>query len=295
MNGDPMTSSTLRLLWPQWQGATAQNAALLLPEVAAETARRGYAVGTSVLSAVLPDHEGPTATVPVDLSDTGTEVRDGVEAKDAVLRQLSAALAIIAERAPARIVTLGGECSTSIAPFASLEARYGDDLAVVWIDAHPDTDTPTTHYNGHHAMAVSTLVGNGDPDVLQLLPATVDPRRVALAGLHAWTEDAYPNVAAWGIEAFSPAALRTSSAPLLHWLAGTGCSRVAIHLDVDVVDSNEVVLGLGAEPGGLRIDEVRRLIADLGAASDVVGVTVAEYIPRQVLQVRGLLDGLPLL
>jgi hypothetical protein len=29
---------------------------------------------------------------------------------------------------------------------------------------------------------------------LRLLPATVSPDRIALAGLHAWTEDDFPNI-----------------------------------------------------------------------------------------------------
>ena len=55
------------------------------------------------------------------------------------------------------------------------------------------------------------------------------------------------------------------------WLAGTGCSRVAIHFDVDTIDSNELVLGLGAEPGGLTTAQVRRIVDDLDAVADVVG------------------------
>jgi arginase len=44
-------------------------------------------------------------------------------------------------------------------------------------------------------MAISALVGHGDPDLLALLPATVTPDRVALVGLHEWTDDDFPNVA----------------------------------------------------------------------------------------------------
>jgi len=76
------------------------------------------------------------------------------------------------------------------------------------------------------------------------------PGRVALADLHAWAEDDFPNVADWGIRSFSPADLRDSTQELLDWVAATGCSRVAVHFDVDTIDSNEIVLGLGAEPGG---------------------------------------------
>ena len=70
---------------------------------------------------------------------------------------------------------------------------------------------------------------------------------------------------------------------------------MAISLDVDVVDSNEQFFGSGGEPGGLTTAEVRRLIADIGSVSDVVGLTIAEYVPRQDMAVQRLLTGLPLL
>jgi arginase len=59
-----------------------------------------------------------------------------------------------------------------------------DDLAIVWIDSHPDAGTPGSEYRGFHAMAVAALTGHGDPDVQKWLPATVSPDRVALVGLH---------------------------------------------------------------------------------------------------------------
>jgi len=97
----------------------------------------------------------------------------------------------------------------------------------------------------------AALTGHGDADVRALLPAAFSPARVALAGPHAWADADFRNVAAWGICHFGPGELRESTRPLLDWLAATGCSRVAIHFDVDTIDSNEIVLGLGAEPDGL--------------------------------------------
>jgi hypothetical protein len=102
----------LRLVRPQWQGGGTVSVQQLASEFPLDIGRRGYAVGSAVLEAVLPPHDGPTASVPVT---------------------------------------------------------------------------------------------------------------------------------------FSPEELRGSSGPLLEWLATTGCSRVAIHFDVDTIDSNEIVLGLGAE------------------------------------------------
>ena len=44
---------TLRLVWPQWQGAGRDNVAVLLPEFPFATARTGYAMGARVLNAIL--------------------------------------------------------------------------------------------------------------------------------------------------------------------------------------------------------------------------------------------------
>ena len=255
---------TLRLLWPQWQGAGTSSVQALAPEFPFEVARRGYAVGSAVLAAVLPANQGPTAAAPVAMDDAGLELADGIEAKQVILTQLAQAFEVIRQHDPSQIVTLGGECAVSVAPFSELARRYGDDLAVVWIDSHPDIGTPASQYPGFHAMAVAALTGHGDPQVQELLPAIVSPDRVALVGLHVGAEDDIANVAQWGIRAFSPDDLRATTQPLGDWLAATGCSRFAIHFDIDAV-------------------------------TDVVGITVAEFIPRQVMHLQQLLTGFPLL
>jgi arginase len=298
----PMTQSnqsssevTLRLVWPQWQGGGTVSVQQLASEFPLDIGRRGYAVGSAVLEAVLPPHDGPTASVPVSMTDEGLAERDGMEAKAIVVEQLTRALEVIDQHNPARIATLGGECSVSVAPFSVLADRYGDELAIVWIDSHPDVGTGDSEYPGYHAMAVSALTGYGDPDVQAVLPGTVSADRVALVGVHSWTDDDYSHVAEWGLQSFSPEELRGSTGPILEWLAATGCSRVAIHFDVDTVDSNEIVLGLGAEPNGLTSAEVRRIVGDIEQAVDVVGFTIAEFFPRQVMHLRQILQDFPLI
>lgn len=298
MNQSPSNRSEthLRLLWPQWQGAGTESVRSLNDQFPFEVARRGYAVGTQVLQAVLPAHDGPTATVPVEMGDRGLELRDGIEAKTIVLEQLESALAIIAEHDPARITTLGGECSVSMAPFSYLIDKYGDDLAILWIDSHPDMGTGEGAYPGYHAMVVSALTGHGDPELLELLPATLPSDRVALVGMHDWTDPTLPAVAEeWGLTVFAPDVLRTDSSSLLDWIRATGASKVAIHFDVDTIEADEVQLGLGYDRGGLTIAQARRVVADVDAVSDVVAFTIAEYTPRQVMRLQQLLAGFPLL
>ena len=95
-------------------------------------------------------------------------------------------------RATAEAGVSDGWAHRSVAPFSELANRYGDDLAIVWIDSHPDVGTPDSEYPGYHAMAVTALTGHGDPDVRGLLPATVSPDRVALVGLHSWPKTITP-------------------------------------------------------------------------------------------------------
>lgn len=289
------SGGTLRLVWPQWQGAGPDVVAMLTPELAFPDAQLGYLLGSRLLQVVAPPADGPVAVVPVNIDQDQLTSTDGVFARDIVLEQLRSALAIITEHSPDRIITLGGECSVSVAPFSYLAAKHGSDLAVVWVDAHPDTGMPESAYDGYHAMAVSHLLGHGDPSVISALPATIDSARVLLAGLHVWEEDQVPFTTGWGLATVAPDELNATSAPLVKWLRSTGCTKVAIHLDVDCIDSNEIVLGLGMEPGGLTRQALVRALRDVSGVADVVALTVAEFLPRQVIAMQNLLRQLPLL
>jgi hypothetical protein len=80
----------------------------------------------------------------------------------------------------------------------------------------------------------------------------------------------------------------------------TGCTASApprwpSNFDVDTVDANEIRLGLGADLGGLTSAEARRVVADVDRVVDVVALTIAEYVPRQVMQLQQILAGFPLL
>jgi arginase len=174
--------------------------------------------------------------------------------------------------------------------------QHGDDLAILWIDSHPDMGTGETAYPGFHAMVVSALTGHGDQELLQILPATTSADRVALVGMHDWTDPTLPPIAdEWGLSVFSPDALRSTSAPLLDWLGDSGATKVAIHFDVDTIGADEIQLGLGADLGGLSTAEARRVVADIDRAAEVIALTIAEFIPRQVMHLQQIPTGFPLL
>ena len=161
-------TKTIRLIYPQWQGA---NIVKLITEVEnPNDASRGYFLGAQLLNFLAPDNGQETLTVPVSTEITNRKVTDGVLDRDIIVRQTRAALNMLQVSNPDKIVTLGGECSVSVAPFTYLAQKYKNDVALIWIDAHPDITLPGDIYPGFHAMAVTACMGYGDTKILAELP-----------------------------------------------------------------------------------------------------------------------------
>lgn len=59
--------------------------------------------------------------------------------------------------------------------------------------------------------------------------------------------------------------------------------------------SHEIQLGLRADRGGLTSAQARRVVAAIDEHLEVVALTIAEFIPRQVMHLQQILTGFPLL
>ena len=99
-----------------------------------------------------------------------------------------------------------------------------------------------------------------------------------------------------GIKGLSPEEVAADSSLILEWLKRTGWSdKVVIHFDMDVIDPADMIAGVGVEPNGMKINEVVRVINDIASEYDLVGLTVAEPMPRIAIKLRNMLSQLPLL
>ena len=176
-----------------------------------------------------------------------------------------------------------------------LAAKYPDDIAIVWIDAHPDINLPYDEYKGYHAMALTACLGMGDEEILQLLPGKFKVSNTLIVGLRSWDEGMKERQKNLGIKGLSPEEVAKDSSSILKWLKGTGASKVVVHFDMDVIDPADMIAGVGVEPNGMKIDEVVRVINNIASKYDLVGLTVAEPVPRIAIKLRNMLDRLPLL
>lgn len=290
-----MTGATLRLEWPQWQGGEPQAVAHYTPGLDTDESRSAYGVGGQLTAFLAPDHEGPTARVRVPEYTEDLPVVDGIVGKAEVIRQHEEALALIRQADADRVVTLGGTCAVSLTPFSYLAQRYGDDFAVIWLDSHADSNLPGGPNRGFNTMVVSHLSGHGDADVLGRLPATVPPERVLLAGVHGWDDQDSHTHESWGLQLVPPAAEESFTNGVLEWLRGTGVRHVAVHFDLDVINSDEHSFGMAWEKEGISKATALSTIATIARDFDLVGLTVAEFVPREAVVLRSILRRLPLL
>lgn len=283
--------STLRLIYPQWQGG---NISHWLPELAPDDASRGYYLGAHLLNFLAPQTNQKTFEVPIslDINDRATE--KGISARNVIVKQTRAALEIITANNPERIVTLGGDCAVSVVPFSYLAAKYPDDVAIIWLDAHPDVTLPYDEYEGYHAMALTACLGMGDEEIMNLLPAKIDVSKALIVGLRSWDKGMQNRQEKLGIKGLSPSEVADNSTAIMEWLKNTGASKVVIHFDLDVLDPAEIIAAVGVETDGMKINEVIRVINDISSQYDIVGLTVAEPMPRVAIRIKNMLNQLPL-
>lgn len=284
--------SVLRLIYPQWQGGIISHH---IPELHPDDASRGYYLGAHLLHFLAPDNGQKTVEVPVSLDLNDRETINGINSYEVILKQTRDALNILDKNNPKRIVTLGGDCAVSVVPFTYLAAKYPDDVAVIWIDAHPDVNLPYDDYKGYHAMALTACMGMVDEVIMKTLPAKVDASKCLLVGIREWDEGMQERQAELGIKGLSPSEVKENSLQVMEWLKNTGVSKVVIHFDLDVLDPSDLIAAVGVVPAGMKIDEVLRVINDISSEYDIVGLTVAEPMPRVAIKIRNILDKLPLL
>jgi arginase len=156
----------------------------------------------------------------------------------------------LASELPERPLVLGGCCCSHVGAVEGLAARH-DRLAVVWLDAHGDLNTPESSPSGNEwGMPLRMILDAG----------AVDPRDVALVGARNLDPPEEEFIAESGIATGADAIDR----------ALDGVAWVYVALDCDVFDPAEV-RSFMPEPGGLGVHEVDALFGRVRDRAAVVG------------------------
>ena len=171
---------------------------------------------------------------------------------------LGAQTLAVAAELPERPLVLGGCCCAHVGAVERLAARHGR-MALVWLDAHGDLNTPETSPSGNEwGMPLRMLLDAGAvaaEDVALVGARNLDPPE------RDFLEQSGVNVGADGVG---------------RALEGTVGAYVAI--DADAFAAAEVASFM-PEPGGLTVAEAENLLRDVATRTAVLGAGVSGLAP----------------
>jgi arginase len=178
-----------------------------------------------------------------------------------------------------RLLVLGGDCCAHAGATAGLRrARPGRRLAIAWLDAHGDSNTPETTPSGHvWGMPFAMLLGRGADDLVAAAAGpSVDPAHAALIGGQVLDEPESRWLSGSPAAHFGAGMLRTSAgmAALRGWAETVAAEVDAIYiaLDHDVLDADQAAWAVTMpEPGGLPAEVAVEAVAVLARSIPVAG------------------------
>jgi arginase len=157
----------------------------------------------------------------------------------------------LAAALPDRPLVLGGCCCSHVGAVQGLAARH-ERLAVVWLDAHGDLNTPESSPSGNPW---------GMPLRMLLDSCTMEPARTVLVGARSLDPPEEEFIAKSGIR------MGAESVPE----ALVDADAVYVAFDCDVLEPDQGIVPFMPEPGGLSLDDAAATLEATREAAPLAG------------------------
>ncbi|QIM16839.1 arginase family protein [Leucobacter insecticola] len=253
-------SKPVFLLVPEWQGSDSSRAMQLTD-------------GAALLREDLPRSALTEVAVPLEAGDAlGTPVArlsSVLQARDATRRALA--------EIDATPIIVGGDCATSLPGIEAAARAHGDGLAVLWCNAHPHAQHPSTSPSGAASgMTLRHALGDGSPDLIS--PNPITPSQVTFVGTRAFDPEEEEFLRGKSIAMFGAddPDLKTS---VMRRLKDAGATHLYVHIDLDVLDPAEFSAVHSAVPFGLSVSQLTEVIRAAVALLPLAGGAICEFAP----------------
>ena len=260
-----------------------------------------YYFGANLLQYILPQNPNqPTIKVEILPPDNKEKaVTNGIYSEDEVLKGIKDAQKKIAAEEPDRIITIGGNCIVSLAPFDYLHGKY-ENVGIIWIDAHPDVSTVNDGYPNAHAMVLGSLMGHGAAQLSsQMKNPVFKPDEILYVGLqplHDYQEAFLKNM---GVDYKVQDKSFLNDEEIIAFMRRF--DHILVHFDIDALDehlfhstyfANPELVGDGSSGGKMTMEKLSEVLHLITENSNVVGFTVAEYLPFDEQRLNKMFSGI---
>jgi len=186
-------------------------------------------------------------------------------------------------------LALGGDHSQAIGTIAGLarhHRKHGRELAVCWVDAHTDMNTPESSPSGNiHGMPLATLLGYGHPLLTQIsgdLPA-LKAENVVVFGARDVDRSEAELVKRSGVRVFTMSEIDSRGVGncVDEALVILGRANGGVHLSHDLDGSDpSIAPGVGTPvPGGLNFRESHLVCEAIARSGRLIGMEMVELNP----------------
>jgi arginase len=265
---------------PEWQGSVSARA-------------MSHADGATAILGDLP----ASATVLVDVPiEAGESLGTGVQRYSTLVRIRQLTMQALAG-VTGTPITIGGDCGAALAAVAFVaaqeqaitndaEASEGSepgaddgDLAVLWLDAHPDLNSPETSPSGaFNGMVLRAIAGDGADGLAAGPDARVHPSKLVLGGIRAIDDGEQEFIDAHGVTVLTVEDL-SDPTMVVAALEETGARRVFIHVDLDVLDPSALAGLSYPMPFGVGPTELVALLKTVVERFPLAGASIAGFAP----------------
>lgn len=182
---------------------------------------------------------------------------------------------------------IGGDHSLGLGSLTGVSKFFGKDLAVIWVDAHGDINTPETSPTGNiHGMPLAAAMGLGHERLINLYfnGVKVKPENVYIVGARdldegeiKLIEDHKLNL--WTSEDIQKKGMDAVVEELKSALKASGVNNVHLSFDIDSLDS-ALVPGTGTPVAqGPSLEEIKNLLSGIFSTKLIKSMDFVEFNP----------------
>jgi len=182
-------------------------------------------------------------------------------------------------------IILGGDHSVAIGSIAGV-AKQATRLGLLWIDCHPDANTPETSPSGNiHGMSIAIALGCGEPRLTNCFgfQPKVKPENVCIIGAKDIDKGEAEFLRCQGIQMFTLYDIQKYG--IVHVIdeayriVSDGTDRIHVSFDIDSLDP-VIAPGTGIiSRGGLTYREISYTMRTFGERHAVSAIDVIEINP----------------
>ena len=261
--------------------------------------RRGVDMGPSGIR--IANLEARVRALGLEFEDRGNvavgqpESLDPADPKARFLSEIAASCEELRDRVGAALdeqlfpLVVGGDHSIACGTVAGMSRHYrarGEEIGLIWFDAHADMNTPETSPSGNiHGMPLAACLGMGASALVDLAGSApmVAPSNAVLVGVRSVDEEERRLVKEVGLEVFT---MREIDMLGIHEvmkraiaIASNGTAGFHLSFDLDGTDPS-VAPGVGTPvPGGTTLRESHLVMEHAAESGKMLGLEMTEINP----------------